>query len=70
MLGAFGTQCCSVKVVDSSFRGTLGHRKLLRIRAQTLEYSTLVITAWDMDINFVKSTMHYDAGKLYLIVFV
>lgn len=70
MLGAFGTQCCSVKVADPSFRGTLGHRKLLKISAQTLEYSTPVITTWYMDMNFVNSTMHYDAGKLYLIVFV
>lgn len=55
------------KVADPSFRGTLGHRKILKIRAQTLEYSILrlVLTARNMEMNFVNSTMHDDACNLY-----
>lgn len=57
-------------MADPSFRGTLGRRKLLNIRVQTLEHSTLVITAWNKNMDFVNSTKHDDAGKLYLIIFV
>lgn len=55
-------------MADPSFRGTLGHRKILKIRAQSLEYSTLVLTARNMEMNFVNSTMHDDASNLYMII--
>lgn len=55
-------------MADPSFRGTLGHKEILKIRAQTLEYSTLVLTARNMEMNFVNSTMHDDASNLYMII--